>query len=209
MQSSSNINEVYNLLSDILGVIGKYPPDVFREAADHVNLTAKGLDRDVLMNVFNELQRITEPSEAASAPAVPQAPKKTAPAKAPKKAAPAKAPKKAAPAKAPKKAAAPKDAGEESVSARVKGMREIFADTEFLPEKRDLLDLIQKYFGDKVVVRPNNKDSRRDLTGKAVAIFRKMDKSQQDSVYSGLKADYMNKPAAKTPGKAAKGKKKK
>lgn len=210
MKSSSNINEVYNLLSDILGVVGKYPPGVFHEASEHVNLTAKGLDRDVLMNVFNELQRMTEPSEATSetpkkaAPA--KAPQKEAPAKVPQKAVPAKTPKKAAPAKAPKKAAAPKDAGEESVSTRVKGIREIFADTDFLPEKRDLLDLIRKYFGDAVVVRPNNKDSRRDLTGKAVAIFRKMNKSQQDTVYSGLKADYMKKPAAE---KAVKGKKKK
>jgi hypothetical protein len=212
MKSSSNINEVYNLLSDILGVIGKYPPGVFREASEHVNLTAKGLDRDVLMNVFNELQRITSPSGAASetpkkaAPAT--APQKAAPAEAPKKAAPAKSPKKAAPAKSPKKAA-PKNGRKESVSAQVKEMREIFADTGFLPEKRDLLDLIRKYFGAAVVVRPNNKDSRRDLTGKAIAIFRKMDKSQQDAVYSGLKADYMKKPAVEKSETAAKGKKKK
>ena len=242
----AEMNNVYNLLSDILGIAGRYSPDTLRGAIQHLETTSKGLTKEVLVNVLEQFERLgkdkgarkpdtedkgarkpktpdTEDKGARKTPDTEDKGARKTPDPEDKGARKPKTPdtedkgarKPKTPGTEDKGARKPKVPAPEDKDARkpkvpapakpvesvesddpevwIKEIRAILGDTEFLPDKQDIIKLARKHFGDKITVRKGHRDSRADLISKTANVFRRAGKTRQRTIYRALRKAHLKK----------------
>ena len=172
MEQKGSINDIFRLLSDILRIAADYSSEIFVAAQIHVESSYKGLDRSTLLQILKELNRLKN------------------------RGIPAEPPKHDVREKDDKGSVAIslKDFAPRGNIAKEPILREIRAmleDPEFFESKQSLVKLIKTYFRNRVTIRSNNKDSKRDLTSKAINAFRQMTETEQHSFYNALRRAYL------------------
>ncbi|MDM8543417.1 hypothetical protein QUF90_20275 [Desulfococcaceae bacterium HSG9] len=137
------------------------------------------------------------PAKAKPAPAKAKpAPAKAKPAPAKAKPAPAKAkpaPAKAKPAPAKAKPAPDKAKPVLKDDPKIKELRAMLEDTDFISAKKDAVKIIELYFKDTVTLRPDSKDSKRDLIAKIIRAQKKMQGAEKQKIYSALRQSYQSR----------------
>lgn len=163
MKTPSGNNSVYNLLSDIFRIIGRYSQGEIGEALRHTDLTAKGEYHDIMLNILRQMQRLSENQELEGAV---------------------------------KETSEKSDAAQVSTPVskkdpRIREIRAMLEDDEFMPSKQDVLKLIKTHFHEHVTPRTDKRDSKRDLITKVLKAFSKMSDSRKQTVYSTLRRSFL------------------
>ena len=172
MEQKGSIDDIYRLLSDILRIAADYSSEIFVAAQIHVESSSKGIDRSALLQILKELNRLKNrgiPAEP-SKPDVREKDDKGSAAISSKDLAPR---------------------GKSTKESILREIRAMLEDPEFLESKQALVKLIKAYFRNRVTIRSDNKDSKRDLTSKAINAFRQMTETEQHSFYNALRRAYL------------------
>ena len=170
----------YNLLSDILKIAGEYHPEELQNALNHVSLTSKGDYHDIMATLLKNFELLNNLTEVSS--------------RQPDKASDTLSQKADKPSK--KKERLPSSAKTKSVpedDPKIKELRAMLEDTDFISAKKDAVKMIEKYYKDTVTLRPDNKDSKRDVIAKIISAQKKMQGTEKQKIYSALRRSYLKK----------------
>lgn len=174
-------NRTFNLLSDILKMVGEYTPDDIQNALKHLKNTSKGQYQDIMTTLLKSLETLNNlpsasPSQQTDSSSEKPSSRKDKPLSTGKK----------KPVKAKGKAVLKDD-------TKIVEFREMLENKVFITSKKDVVKIIEKYFKDLVTLRTDNKDSKRDLISKVMSQYKKMKSAQREKVYSAIKRSYLRK----------------
>ncbi len=180
-------NRTYILISDILLIAGEYTPEELELARKQVELTSKGDYRDVMVSLLKKLKALNRlqdasPSRPESSPDESQASSDKTPRKADRPVASSK-----------KKTAKAKTKPGSKDDPKVQKFRSMLENNDFITSKKDIAKIVETYFNDRITLRSDNKDSKRDLLGKTISEYKKMKASEKQKVYTAIRRSYLKK----------------
>ncbi len=162
----------FNLLSDILKIAGEYHPKEIKNTLHHVSQTSKGDYQNIMTTLLKNFELLNNLPEVSS----------DHPEKASDKLSEIK--KDNLPSSAKTKPA-PKD------DPKINELRAMLEDKDFISAKKDVVNIIEKYFKGTVTLRSDNKDSKRDLVAKIISTHKNMEGAEKQKIYSTLRRSYL------------------
>ncbi len=189
----------YNLLSDILKIAGEYHPKEIQNTLNHVSLTSKGDYHDIMatllknFELLNNLPEVLSRQPDMASDELSQKSDITPPKSDKKSQKSDKTPPKSDK-KSQKKDSVPSPAKTKPVQEddpKVKELRAMLEDSDFISSKKDAVKIIEDHFKGAVTLRPDNKDSKRDVISKIVSAYKKMQSDEKQKNYSALKRSYL------------------
>ncbi len=180
-------NRTYFLISDILLIAGEYTPEELELARKQVELTSKGDYRDIMVSLLKKLKLLNRlpdasPSQPDRSPDESQAKTDKTPQKADQPSASSK-----------KKTAETKTKAVSKDDPKVKKFKNMLENNDFITSKNDIVKIVETYFNDRITLRSDNKDSKRDLLGKTISEYKRMKASEKQKVYAAIRRLYLKK----------------
>lgn len=171
MSALKGIKDVYSLIAQILEILEQYDHEVYKKAKAHIKSTYKDSERSCLLAIINNLKMLGgDSSTGMNNNLVGQ------------KELPIEIEFQKSEAGGAK--AITKDHSKRELEA-------IFQDSNFLPQKADLANFIRKFFNDKVILRNDNRESKRDISRKAITAYKKMSVEDKQNLYRSVRRAYI------------------
>lgn len=166
---------IYRLVSSILSIAGSYDSVTFDRAIEHVKKNFQGQNRESLIKIITALKELLgrSPDSMLDQGIAPNSSEHY-------------------PHTVGKheqhQGGEPPGPGAEP---KVRELKAILRDQDFLPTKADTVEFIRKHFGSRVTIKPEHKESRDALIDKAISAFRRASPKEQRPIYQIIRKAYL------------------
>jgi glutaredoxin 2 len=171
MSTLKGVKDVYSLITKILEILEQYDSEIYIKAKDHIHSAYKGSERSCLLAIIDNLKMLASDSPAEMKNEL--VGQKDLPIQI-----------ESTKSKSSEAKAIIKDHSKRELEA-------ILQDSNFLPQKADLIKFVKKYVGDKVVLRNDDRESKRDISRKAIAAYKRMSIEEQQRLYRLIRRVYI------------------
>ncbi len=190
----------FNLLSDILKIAGEYHPKEIKNTLHHVSQTSKGDYQNIMttllknFELLNNLPEVSSDHPEKASDKLSEIKKDDLPSPAKIKPAPKDKPDETLSKSSEKKDNLPSSAKTKPApkdDPKINELRAMLEDKDFISAKKDVVNIIEKYFKGTVTLRSDNKDSKRDLVAKIISTHKNMEGAEKQKIYSTLRRSYL------------------